>query len=334
MPRARAVRRLGCVRADQPLEEAGPTLVAERLKTAGKRLKRARKGDIEGVHELRVAIRKIRAATSVLGETVLADRTHGARRPLRTQEKRLARLFSALGEVRDHDVLAMRVKKLARRRQLRQKGLRALVRALDERGDRARRALRKVQRRHDPALVFARMGREVARAVAESRPKRDDHRVLVRHFAASVLVRRYETVLAYEVVLPAPIEVLHRLRVAIKKLRYAIDFFGEVLGSRATALDRPLQAAQDQLGELHDHHVARLLVASVEREDGPRRTLGELRDADDAEAERLLAAFERSWKVIAHGELGAVLASATRELLGPHASRRSTLALRRAESAR
>ena len=59
---------------------------------------------------------------------------------------------------------------------------------------------------------------------------RDDHRVLVRHFAASVLLRRYESVLAYEVVVPAPVDVLHRLRVAIKKLRYAVDFFADVLG--------------------------------------------------------------------------------------------------------
>jgi len=318
------------MRADQPLGEAGAALVAERLKKAEKRLKPASKGDPEGIHDLRVAIRKIRAAISVLDETILDDGNGGA---LRKQDRRLSRLFSALGDVRDHDVLSKRIAATARRRRLRRKGLRVLVRTLEERGEKARRTLRKVRRRHEPAALFARMRHEVARAVADARPKRDDHRVLVRHFAASVLLRRYEAVLAYELVVPASVDVLHRLRVAIKKLRYAVDFFAEVLGERAAELDRPLQTAQDRLGELHDHHVERLLVADVERRHGSGRTLAALRNADDTEAERLLAAFERSWKEISQGRVARTLALATRELLGPHAARRSTLALRRAESA-
>ena len=302
--------------------------MAARLEKATKHLKAAKKGDPDGVHDLRVAIRKIRAAFSVLEETILGD---GA---LRRSDKRLSRLFAALGEVRDHDVLVERVKATAKRMRIGRKGLRVLVRTLDSRRNTARRELRRVLRRDERSDLFDATGREVVRAISHVKPRREDHRVLVRHFAASVLVRRYETVLAYEMVLPASLDVLHRLRVAIKKLRYAVDFFADALGKRATLLDRPLQTAQDQLGELHDHHVERALVAKVEQAHGTKRAFGELRDADDTTAARLLEAFARSWKVISQGQVVTALTDATRDLLGPRAAKSSTLALRRAEAAR
>jgi CHAD domain-containing protein len=316
------------MRGDQALGEAGAALVAAHLKKATKHLKAAKKGDPDGVHDLRVALRKIRAAISVLEETVLDE---GA---LRKQDRRLSRLFSALGEVRDHDVLVERVKATAKRMHIGRKGLRALVGTLDDRRDAARRDLKRVLRREQRRGMLEATGRDVVRAIAHAKPLRDDHRALVRHFAASVLVRRFEAVLAYELVLPASLDVLHRLRVAIKKLRYSVDFFADVLGKRAPMLDGPLQTAQDQLGDLHDHHVERALVAEVERAHGTKRALGELRAADDAMAERLLAAFGRSWKVISQGELATILTDAARELLGPRAARTRALALRRAEAAR
>lgn len=314
------------MRGDQPLREAGVGLLADRLEKAEKRLRPARKGDPNGVHDLRVAIRKIRAAISVLEETVLE------RGKLREQEKRLTRLFHALGDVRDHDVIVARVTATAEKQGLGAKGLRALVHELDTRGDEARSALRRIQRRDDPSELLAQIGRDAARALAKVRPDRDDHRLLVRHFAASVLVRRFETVLAYELVVPSTIEVLHRLRIAIKKMRYAIDFFADVLGKHAEDLDAPLQAVQDLLGNLHDHHVERALVGKVVRKHGSRRELTELRDADDAEAERLLADFGRSWSTISKGVVPEVVTRAVGDLLGRSAAKPRTLALRRAEA--
>jgi CHAD domain-containing protein len=242
-------------------------------------------------------------------------------------------LFRALGDVRDHDVIVDRTKRIAKQRRLGKKGLRGLRRELDARGKRARKHLRAVMREQDPVQLFAKLGRRAARVSAKAGPHGDDHRVLVRHFASSVLVRRYETVLAYEVVLPASLDVLHRLRVAIKKLRYAIDFFGGALGRLASRLDQPLQLAQDQLGELHDYHVGRALVAVVEQRRTPKRALAKLRDVEDDEAEQLLAVFGRSWRVIAGGKFGKTLSGAVQDQLA-NGMRGSTLALRRAESAR
>jgi len=302
------------MRGDEPLGEAGLALLSDRLEKAAKNVKPASEGDPDGVHDLRVAIRKIRAAISVLRETIVR---HGA---LDKEEARLSRLFSALGDVRDHDILVARVNRSAKRERLDEKATATLREDLDERGRRASKKLRAAMRADDPRRLFEKVRRRAARAIARAGPHGDDHRVLVRHFAASVLLRRYETVLAYEVVMPAPIDVLHRLRVAIKKLRYAVDFFLDALGTDAPQLDRTLQSAQDQLGDLHDHQVAREAVANVEGKRAAKgkeaKALAKLRHAEDAEAKRLLTAFTRTWATIAHGTFPRALAQALVALNG------------------
>ena len=304
---------LAPMRGDERLGEAGLELLGDRLRKAGKKVKAASRGDADGVHDLRVAIRKIRAAMSVLEETILE------RGALRREDAKLSRLFAALGDVRDHDVLVAGVKRTAKRKKVDEKTTAKLGRELEDRGRRAAKRLRAVLRALDARHLFGKVDDRARRAVAKAGPRGDDRRFLVRHFASSVLLRRFEAVLAYEVVMPAPIEVLHRLRVAIKKLRYAVDFFGDALGTGAVGLDRSLQTAQDQLGDVHDHHAAREAVAKVEAKRSKKSNvadaLAELRRAEDAEAARLLAAFTRMWKTLAEGRFASELTRALAELL-------------------
>jgi CHAD domain-containing protein len=48
---------------------------------------------------------------------------------------------------------------------------------------------------------------------------------------------------------------LHEVRIAVKKLRYALELVRELSGSRATARIRALRKAQDLLGRMHDLEV-------------------------------------------------------------------------------
>jgi CHAD domain-containing protein len=48
---------------------------------------------------------------------------------------------------------------------------------------------------------------------------------------------------------------LHDLRIAVKKLRYAMEIARELKGSRATARIRMLKGTQDLLGRMHDLEV-------------------------------------------------------------------------------
>ena len=48
---------------------------------------------------------------------------------------------------------------------------------------------------------------------------------------------------------------LHEVRIAVKKLRYALEITKELSGSRATASILALKRAQDLLGRMHDLEV-------------------------------------------------------------------------------
>ena len=98
------------MRGEHLISEASVDLLNDRIRKATKKVKRAARGDADGVHDLRVAIRKVRAALSVMRETFLADDV------ARKHEKRLARVFAALGDVRDHDVMVERVMAMAKGR--------------------------------------------------------------------------------------------------------------------------------------------------------------------------------------------------------------------------
>ena len=47
-------------------------------------------------------------------------------------------------------------------------------------------------------------------------------------------------------------ELLHRLRIDCKRLRYTLEFFQELLGPDATRLAKEMTRAQDHLGLLND----------------------------------------------------------------------------------
>lgn len=68
---------------------------------------------------------------------------------------------------------------------------------------------------------------------------------------------------------------LHRLRIAVKKLRYAVDFLGPLYGKRARKIESRLGKIQDCLGLLNDEAVGRKLIADLS-----------LRIADRCPAER------------------------------------------------
>jgi CHAD domain-containing protein len=57
-----------------------------------------------------------------------------------------------------------------------------------------------------------------------------------------------------------PLERLHQLRIAIKRLRYTLEYFVEVLGPEAEWVIEECKALQDHLGDLQDAGVASNLL--------------------------------------------------------------------------
>jgi len=195
--------------------------------------------DTEAVHDLRVALRRLRTllrlARPVFGR-FHTDAVRGAFAALQTStgnlrdEEALVETLDALSF--DHAPLhEWRRRRLARERRLRQ----SLVSRL-RRGelDQARALLHAllvlpVRPDRDPSLrIFARrVVRKARRGVESRRDAPTDDAVL-----------------------------LHDLRIAYKKLRYAVEIFSEALPTDLAAMAEPAARFQKRLGDLHDLDVA------------------------------------------------------------------------------
>jgi CHAD domain-containing protein len=180
--------------------------------------------DPEELHDMRVATRRLRAAY-LLFEPYFDDKAMGR------FNKRLRSTGRMLGAVRDLDVLLGKAERYQAEELAGGPGLEPLIAAWHEQRDQERNP-------GQPVPYQA------------------------RHIAPHLLMSRYEDVRAYECVLPdAPLTTYHQLRITCKKLRYALEFFRDLLGDGAGGLIKKVTAMQDLLGDVQDASVAEGLIA-------------------------------------------------------------------------
>ncbi|MGC8635185.1 MAG: CHAD domain-containing protein [Candidatus Limnocylindrales bacterium] len=218
--------------------------------------------DPEDLHKMRVATRRMRAAWRVFGDGFRRGRVRRSVAGLRT-------LAALLGTVRDLDVLIDALEAYgARLEPAEHEELRPLVEAWRRERQRARTALVRYldsagyRRFVEEHIAFVETVGRDAIPGGPTDPRR------VRDTAPSRLWTAYEGVRAYDGVLRwADLATLHQLRIAGKRLRYAIEFFREPLGPDAGMLVERVTGLQDHLGLLHDADVAAGLARSflVER---------------------------------------------------------------------
>jgi CHAD domain-containing protein len=150
----------------------------------------------------------------------------------------------------------------------------------------------------------------------------------VRHVAPVVIYQRVAAVRAYDewVSIPnPPPERLHALRIACKRLRYTLEFFGEFLGPDTQTLIKSIVTIQDHLGSLQDAVVARALVADYLQRgvwghetapEGQRKAAVDVPGveaylaAKEAEFEHLLESFPEIWRQVQEEGFGQMVAEA------------------------
>jgi inorganic triphosphatase YgiF len=226
-------------------------------------------GDGEAVHQMRVALRRLRAAISLFGLAVRTEATE----QIREQAKWLA---GELGAARDLDVLLAGGIVEAPQALPEEAGLDALsedlVAAREEAYERAVAAVSD-QRFTDFVLAQGAWieGRQyVADTTELERPVED--------FAAEVLQRRHRKLVRAAAYLADLDDAgRHDLRIRVKKQRYAGEFFHALFpGKRAAQYTTGLAKLQDALGQLNDAAVARQVMAerveSAERVGSNRAT--------------------------------------------------------------
>ena len=210
-------------------------------------------GDIEDLHDMRVATRRMRAALRVFGPYLDAD----VMRPI---DRGLRRTGRMLGAVRDLDVFYEKTMVyLDALPESRRGDLDPLLAVWQERRDHARGAMIDyLDGDRYPRFVeaFTALLDDPGRASlgyidddGEARPHR------VAHVLPAVLYDRVAGVWAYDDVIAGhdtPLVRFHRLRIAGKAMRYTFEFFEEVLGPDAKPLIAATKEMQDHLGDLQD----------------------------------------------------------------------------------
>jgi triphosphatase len=286
------------VRADDTLGEAGRKVLRMHLARMLHFEAGTRSGeDSEDLHKMRVATRRMRAAWRVFDGAYQRKFQRRSVRELRST----ARL---LGEVRDIDVLleglaaytaklttpgreAVEPLRSTWRRQ-REEARRRLVDRLDSRGYRTF---------VDDYLEFTESPGAGELTAPLGSPR------LVRDTAGSRIFASYERVRAYETIMTwADVPTLHALRIEGKQLRYALEFFSEVLPVSARGLITTVTEMQDHLGLLHDADVAASITRSWLNLYAPglparsREAVGLYLDSREAEVERLRRSFRPLWR--------------------------------------
>ncbi len=220
--------------------------------------------DSEGVHQMRVGVRRLRSALSLLAPLIGKRQ----RRPLKDE---LRWLFGELGAVRDVDVFAEDVLPPVAAAFPSLAGLKRLAEVADEERARLRESLAESLRSPrygalvlDLAVWIARRGwREAAPPAALrqlARPARAGARPLLERRQRAALAR------GGDVALLSPAE-LHRLRIELKRLRYATHLLGGLFPDRGRPYLKRLARLQTTLGQINDaamiEHVLDDLLAAL-----------------------------------------------------------------------
>ena len=209
-------------------------------------------GKDAGVHQARVASRRLREALPVLTEGLHHTRQSKAQRKIR-------RLTQALGTVRELDVTLSLIDELADRPGVPRPAL-TQVRAqvIEEREDRRAVMLERVGRVNTEKL--SRRLSEVATALANPTPGHAWRAALALRIVRRS--RRLEKAIDQAGQIYAA-EALHVVRITAKKLRYALEIADESGGAPCAETLRTMKRVQDILGRLHDLQVLQHYVADV-----------------------------------------------------------------------
>ncbi|MCF8179135.1 MAG: CYTH and CHAD domain-containing protein [Sulfuritalea sp.] len=211
--------------------------------------------DPEYVHQMRVATRRLRAALRMFRPVLPEGFEERLTPPMRE-------LMRSLGEARDLDVLISEIIAPVMKALPDEPRLADLAGAVTNRLYEARAGIRNMLRRPahgqflltaDSLLQQAPFINPASAPPINSQIARDDTPPLLV-FADRRLRRLQKRVL--ELADAARVEYppsLHELRIGIKRLRYAIEFFGPMIpGKAGPAVIRRLAGLQDELGQLND----------------------------------------------------------------------------------
>src|SRR3954464_2740810 len=253
-----------------PVTRRAPSamLLQQRLAALRRTLPGARRGDVGAIHQARVATRRLREALPLVA----------AGKAGRRLERVARELTGVLGTVRELDVAVEMLDGLPRKNGVPSAAVACLRRAINE----ERRALQRETTKRIDEYDMDRLQRKALRVVerkSDGRAHLVDRQtqVAAARRRAARRAARLEAIVDAAGAMYLP-DRLHQVRIAVKKLRYALEIARDLSGSRAEARIRSLQRIQDLLGRMHDLEV--LIARTRGLQAGPVRDLQLSSDLD------------------------------------------------------
>ncbi len=243
---------------------------------------------VEGLHDVRVASRRLRTAARVFGRC-WPDAS--------AWQKKLGKLTHALGEARDGDV---QIEFLLRFRDAQRPSARAglpqLLRQIQQQSRQARKAA------HRQLARFVKKGvlDEIADNLADASPPPGVGDAFAA-FADKSVRRCLKDVKAEQACLKHPqrIAQVHRMRIACKHLRYTLEVLAPRYGKELQPFIDAARKAQTQLGEVHDCDVWAAMLAhfvrGLGRKNPPVGVAALMRDRAD-DRQKAFGKFVQLWQ--------------------------------------
>ena len=253
--------------------------------------------DIEGVHQVRVGLRRMRSALTVFAPAI-------PRRVTRPLAKELRWAAKALDRARDLDVYIAEILSSVPKKKVRK--LRNIaIKHREEAYTHLRKLLqgkRYARLKDDLAQWLDTKGWRGGLAAAE----RKGLQRKVTPFASRVLEQHRAQVLEDgKEIDKLDSEGLHQLRIDCKKLRYATEFFTPLYGARMREFTQHLKALQDLLGTLHDTAVMTGLQRDLLKGTGKpklKRLARKLEKKRAKEAKNIMKTLVERWTSFAQAE--------------------------------
>lgn len=236
-----------------PVSTTRSELLKKRVDQFTRVLHAVEKGDVRALHQARVSSRRMRELVPMLQLD---------RRAARKLGRRLRKVTSRLGTVRELDVLILLIDELHVSGRRGSGGLgRVGVRVSKGRDEARKKLFARL-----PISEMARLARKLGNVVEGLREaERSSSKTAARSWRWAIDARvakraaRLASAMADAGAVYLP-ERLHAVRIAVKKLRYAVELSAEAAADRSTPDLRVLKRGQELLGRMHD---VQLLIDEV-----------------------------------------------------------------------
>ncbi len=269
--------------------------------------------DIEDVHDMRVALRKMRSSNLIFKEFLDAAW-------LSETEAGIKKTLSGLGELRDLDVLLEKTDEWRKEENIGREKMSVFYDFVSS--DRKKAHVEAVDYLTSKEYTDFMAGLKETFAgstylgMPHINKKGDVAPVRICDVLPAVLYEKAADITAYHEWMDGPyiyVDKLHRLRIAAKNFRYTLDFFKDCLGDAAGQLTKEFKELQDILGDFHDAVVAAEVIGAYIDRIGKEnnKTAGETKTGEiettletlekyknyrEEEMEILLSAFHLKWE--------------------------------------